>query len=296
MPGGVTGCRCGAARSRSSCLTPAFAALTAPNPNRARALYPLHPSGLDSTFWRIYCDPALSTQPPPVTATGAGMPALWVEVDFPDVTARKAATIRRVASMAACCAGAPVAPEDLAALASGSGGSSSSSSSGGGGAEGSFFGSSAGTPTPSGRASAGGFSPAPGHASPEPAAAAAAALPSAASPAAPPAAHSAEALSFTPTADGGCEVRGASGYRLCVGDLRSLEGLKAVLTAAGIDRRLPTLFLSECVLVYLEPADSCAVIAWTASAFKRSVFVTYEQVRGSSCVCVCGANARNSPL
>ena len=215
------------------------------------------------------------------------MPALWVEVDFPDVTARKAATIRRVASMAACCAGAPVAPEELAALASGSGGSS-------GGAEGPFSASSAGTPTPSGRA---GFPPAPGHASPEPAAAAAAsaAHPAAASPA-PHAAHSPEALSFTPTADGGCEVRGASGYRLCVGDLRCLEGLKAVLTAAGIDRRLPTLFLSECVLVYLEPADSCAVIAWTASAFKRSVFVTYEQVRRFFSLFLCDArNTRNSP-
>ena len=49
---------------------------------------------------------------------------------------------------------------------------------------------------------------------------------------------------------------------------------------AGVDAAAPTLLLSECVLVYLEPEDSCAVIAWAARTFPRSVFVTYEQVRG----------------
>ena len=55
--------------------------------------------------------------------------------------------------------------------------------------------------------------------------------------------------------------------------------LQATLVAAGIDFSLPTLFLSECVLVYLEPEDSCAIIAWAARQFKRSAFVTYEQIR-----------------
>ena len=74
-------------------------------------------------------------------------------------------------------------------------------------------------------------------------------------------------------------MHGASGYRLVTGDLRDIEGLKATLLGAGVDPTLPTLFLSECVLVYLEPMDSCAVIAWAAKAFSRAVFVTYEQVR-----------------
>jgi hypothetical protein len=42
---------------------------------------------------------------------------------------------------------------------------------------------------------------------------------------------------------------------------------------------MPTLFLSECVLVYLEPEESCSIIAWAAQSFSSSVFVTYEQVR-----------------
>ena len=223
-------------------------------------------AGLDSTFWRIYSEAALAEQGA-CAATGAGMPALWVEVDFPEVTARKAATIRGSPAMAACCAGMAVTPEELAALAAAGGSDStphrhpssggSAGSTGGGG--GSF-----------GGASGGAVSPAAAPPPPE--------VPTAAAPAAcalpPP-----EKLSFTPTQDGGCEVRGGSGYHLVVGDLRNLEGLKATLASAGVDRRLPTLFLSECVLVYLEPGDSCAVIAWTASAFKRAVFVTYEQVR-----------------
>jgi tRNA wybutosine-synthesizing protein 4 len=35
------------------------------------------------------------------------------------------------------------------------------------------------------------------------------------------------------------------------------------------------------VLVYLEPEESCAIIAWAARQFTRSVFVTYEQIRPS---------------
>jgi O-methyltransferase involved in polyketide biosynthesis len=55
--------------------------------------------------------------------------------------------------------------------------------------------------------------------------------------------------------------------------------MQASLGAAGIDPNTATLFLSECVLVYLEPEESCALIAWAARAFPRSVFATYEQIR-----------------
>lgn len=43
-------------------------------------------------------------------------------------------------------------------------------------------------------------------------------------------------------------------------------------------RSAPTMFLSECVLVYMEPAESADVIRWTASRFACACFVTYEQV------------------
>ena len=92
-------------------------------------------------------------------------------------------------------------------------------------------------------------------------------------------AGSSAGVTYTPHPSGGCTVRGVSGYRLLTADLRDIAGLNAALVAAGADPNVPTLLLSECVLVYLEPEESCAIIAWAARAFSRSVFVTYEQVR-----------------
>ena len=60
--------------------------------------------------------------------------------------------------------------------------------------------------------------------------------------------------------------------------------VRTALRGAGVDLAAPTLLLSECVLVYLEPQESCAIIAWAAQAFAASVFVTYEQV-SAGCVC-----------
>lgn len=57
----------------------------------------------------------------------------------------------------------------------------------------------------------------------------------------------------------------------------------------GLDVSVPTLFLSECVLVYLEPEESGAVIAWAGATFPSAAFLTYEQVAGSpiaSCACI----------
>ena len=41
---------------------------------------------------------------------------------------------------------------------------------------------------------------------------------------------------------------------------------------------LPTLILAECVLIYLDPGVSRAVIDWTGHKFPTSIFVVYEQV------------------
>ena len=41
---------------------------------------------------------------------------------------------------------------------------------------------------------------------------------------------------------------------------------------------LPTLILAECVLIYLDPEVSRAVIDWTGHKFPTSIFVVYEQV------------------
>lgn len=41
--------------------------------------------------------------------------------------------------------------------------------------------------------------------------------------------------------------------------------------------RVPTLFLSECVLIYMKEEHSAAVVRW-ASTFNSALFVTYEQI------------------
>lgn len=41
---------------------------------------------------------------------------------------------------------------------------------------------------------------------------------------------------------------------------------------------VPTYVLSECVLVYMEPADSAAVVRWLGTRFSSAALVVYEQV------------------
>lgn len=66
-------------------------------------------------------------------------------------------------------------------------------------------------------------------------------------------------------------------YHLITADLRSIENVDKVLTTAGLDKSIPTLFLSECVLIYMKDEHSSAVIRWAAT-FEKAVFVTYEQI------------------
>lgn len=42
--------------------------------------------------------------------------------------------------------------------------------------------------------------------------------------------------------------------------------------------RIPTLIIAECVLVYLEPEDSSALIKFFNNKLKQSIFIVYEQV------------------
>lgn len=51
------------------------------------------------------------------------------------------------------------------------------------------------------------------------------------------------------------------------------------LVAAGFDPNLPTYILSECVLVYLDPEVSRAIISWAAQKLSTAMFVIYEQIR-----------------
>ena len=55
------------------------------------------------------------------------------------------------------------------------------------------------------------------------------------------------------------------GYAMCGCDLRDTNALNTALNdVAGLDPNVPTLFLSECCLAYLEAKEAAAVIDWAA--------------------------------
>lgn len=72
-------------------------------------------------------------------------------------------------------------------------------------------------------------------------------------------------------------------YHVVTGDLRDTKALDAAMASCGADFKLPTLFLSECVLIYMPPEHSTRAVQWARSraqsAGGRARFLCYEQVR-----------------
>lgn len=68
------------------------------------------------------------------------------------------------------------------------------------------------------------------------------------------------------------------GYHLAIADVRDLEQCSGALEDAGWDPSEPTLVLAECVLVYLPPSDSAALLSWFASRCTHVAIVAYEQI------------------
>ncbi|CAM9216742.1 unnamed protein product [Pylaiella littoralis] len=65
-------------------------------------------------------------------------------------------------------------------------------------------------------------------------------------------------------------------YKLVGADLRDSAALEEALISAGADFSAPTIFLAECVLVYMEPAESAALLQWCGSIFRDSLVAAYE--------------------
>lgn len=70
-------------------------------------------------------------------------------------------------------------------------------------------------------------------------------------------------------------------YVLLSGDLRDMKTVGDKLLAVGLDTSLPTMFLTECVLVYMEPEKSREVIKWAGTTFSTALFLNYEPVRNT---------------
>lgn len=67
-------------------------------------------------------------------------------------------------------------------------------------------------------------------------------------------------------------------YHLVSSNLRNIISLESKLTSCGIDRALPTLFLTECVMVYIESESTEKLIKWISENFPTVFFINYEQV------------------
>ena len=66
-------------------------------------------------------------------------------------------------------------------------------------------------------------------------------------------------------------------YNLVGVDLCNISLLeKVILTITDVAR--PTLFLSECVMTYMNVIDSQRLIRWSSDKFANALFVTYEQI------------------
>eukprot|EP00727_Mastigamoeba_balamuthi_P008215 m51a1_g4014 hypothetical protein (332) ;mRNA; f:562397-563754 len=101
----------------------------------------------------------------------------------------------------------------------------------------------------------------------------------------------------TPAQHSGRVLSLGSAYHLAGADLTKPAELAEAL--AGLDRSAPCLFVSECVLVYLDPREGDAVIAYAASQFARAVFVAYEPFKPSDpfgARMVANLRARGCPL
>jgi len=68
-------------------------------------------------------------------------------------------------------------------------------------------------------------------------------------------------------------------YHLVAANIKNLPELDKKLTECKVDKNLPTIFIAECVLVYIEKASTDALLHWAKDTFPTVFFVNYEQVR-----------------
>ncbi|XP_054268298.1 leucine carboxyl methyltransferase 1-like [Macrosteles quadrilineatus] len=70
----------------------------------------------------------------------------------------------------------------------------------------------------------------------------------------------------------------AGNYHVVGADLRNLAEVQHKLAQAEISFDIPTIFIAECVLVYIETALVSQLLSWIVSAFPTAFFINYEQV------------------
>ena len=64
-------------------------------------------------------------------------------------------------------------------------------------------------------------------------------------------------------------------------NLTDIQAMKLFLSSGKMDLSLPTLFLSECVLIYIAPEKANPTLQLLQQSFPNSCIVVYEQIRPS---------------
>jgi len=67
-------------------------------------------------------------------------------------------------------------------------------------------------------------------------------------------------------------------YSIVNGDLADLDQVISNLEPCELDPSIPTLLISECVFIYMEPKDSNALMKWATSNFETCATMVYEQI------------------
>ena len=68
------------------------------------------------------------------------------------------------------------------------------------------------------------------------------------------------------------------GYSLLSCDLRDLHKLSEEFVKIKVDPKVQTLILTECVLVYMEPAHSQELVSWCGKFFEHAAILNYEMI------------------
>ncbi|XP_065065850.1 leucine carboxyl methyltransferase 1-like [Rhopilema esculentum] len=67
-------------------------------------------------------------------------------------------------------------------------------------------------------------------------------------------------------------------YHLIAADITNVAQMEDKLLKAGLNLSIPTIFLAECVLIYLDPKDSNEILEWVARRFETAMFINYQPV------------------
>lgn len=67
-------------------------------------------------------------------------------------------------------------------------------------------------------------------------------------------------------------------YHLVSANLREIKELETKLHDCHVDKSLPTVFITECVLVYVDLDKTNVMLKWISDNFTSAYFINYEQV------------------